>query len=172
MGTDSPTVALRRSHLIAAQIEHDFEVARSRIGLKADPAILSGANRAPPEPSPVAVSMAASHTSSEPEGATLGQVYDSYMRDPTRDWSPRTRLAYETTRRVVVEVLGENTLVRSITRARCRELIDTLRWLPRNARKLYPDLDATEVAAKSKKAVRGCRATASAVNSPSPPWSA
>lgn len=165
LGTDSPTVALRRSHLIAAQIEHDFEVARSMIGLKVDPAMLSGVDREPPEPSPIAISAAASHARSEAQGATLGQVYDAYMRDPTRDWSPRTRLAYETTRRVVVEVLGEDAPVRSITRARCRELIETLRWLPRNARKLYPDLDATEVAAKSKKAARDDLISPSNINS-------
>lgn len=135
------------------------------IGLKVDPAILSGVDREPPDPPPIAISAAASHARSEAQGATLGQVYDAYMRDPTRDWSPRTRLAYETTRRVVVEVLGEDTPVRSITRARCRELIETLRWLPRNARKLYPDLDATEVAAKSKKAARDDLISPSNINS-------
>lgn len=44
-------------------------------------------------------------------------------------------VAYKTTRRVVVAVLGPQTPVRSITRAQCRELIETLRWLPRNSSK-------------------------------------
>ena len=77
-------------------------------------------------------------------------LYDAYMADPTRDWSPRTRFAYETTRRMVIAVLGGKTLVRTITRAQCRDLIDTLRWLPRNATKLYPGLGPAEIAAKAK----------------------
>ena len=63
-------------------------------------------------------------------GPTLQELYDAYMTDPTRDWSPRTRLAYETTRRVVLAVMGGDTPVRTITRAQCRDLIDTLRWAP------------------------------------------
>jgi integrase len=72
------------------------------------------------------------------------------MTDPTRDWSPRTRLAYETTRRQALAVLGRDTPIRSITRAQCRELIEVLRWLPRHASKLYPGLSPLEVAAKAK----------------------
>ena len=104
-----------------------------------------GAANAPQVPKPVAAPVEAAT-----EGATLGQVYDAYMADPTRDWSPRTRFAYETTRRVVVAVLGENTPVRSITRAHCRDLIETLRSLPRNASKRYPRLNPVEAAAKAK----------------------
>jgi integrase len=72
------------------------------------------------------------------------------MADPTRDWSPRTRFAYETTRRIVLAVLGEETPVRSITRAQCRDLIETLRWLPRNASKLYPGIGPVEIAARAR----------------------
>ena len=50
--------------------------------------------------------------------------------------------------------MGGDTPVRTITRAQCRDLIDTLRWLPRNASKLYPGLSPVEVAAASKAAGR------------------
>ncbi len=73
------------------------------------------------------------------------------MSDPTRDWSPRTRLSYETTRRLVLAIVGEKTLVQSITRAHCRNLIETLRWLPRNALTLYPGLSPAEIATRAKK---------------------
>lgn len=83
-------------------------------------------------------------------GATLGEVYDAYMNDPTRDWSPTTRMAYGTTRKLVMAILGEATPIRSITRAQCREMIEVLRWLPRNASKLFPNLTPVEIAERSK----------------------
>jgi integrase len=141
---------MRRSRQVAAEIEHGFEVARARAGLTVDQTILSGFARklAPAAglvPEPVSGPMG-----QVAEGPTLRQVYDAYMADPTRDWSPRTRFAYETTRRVVLAVLGEDTPVRSITRAHCRDLIETLRSLPRNASKRYPRLSPVEAAAKAK----------------------
>jgi site-specific recombinase XerD len=87
-------------------------------------------------------------------GVTLRELYDAYMSDPTRDWSPRTRLSYETTRKLVLAIVGEKTPVRSITRAHCRTLIETLRWLPRKALTLYPRLNPVEIAARAKKAER------------------
>ncbi|MBP7701448.1 MAG: tyrosine-type recombinase/integrase [Phenylobacterium sp.] len=83
-------------------------------------------------------------------GVTLGELYDTYMADPTRDWSPTTRMAYQTTRRVVVAILGEHTPVRSITRTQCRDMIEVLRWQPRNASKLFPGLSPVDIAARAK----------------------
>jgi len=140
---------------VAAEVEHDFEVARLRAGLSVDQTILSGSPargsatlaRKVSKPPPGLGSQAAA-------GPTLRELYDAYMTDPTRDWSPRTRFAYETTRRVVLAVLGEDTPVRSITRAHCRDLIETLRWLPRNASKLYPGLGPVEIAARARETGR------------------
>lgn len=155
LGTDSPTVAVRRSHDVAATIERDFEQARALAGLSVDQRILAR---------PVAVASAsvkidmaesvAVRSSDPAPSVTLRDLYDAYMSDPTRDWSPRTRLAYDTTRKLVLAILGEKTPVHSITRAHCRTLIDTLRWLPRNALKLYPRLNPIEIAAKAKEAER------------------
>lgn len=153
LGTDSPSVAVRRSHRVAAEIERGLEAARLRAGLLTDQMILSGVVAEPvvstssPSTEVKAVAVATS-------GPTLRELYDAYMADPTRDWSPRTRFAYETTRRMVLAVLGGETPVRAITRAHCRDLIETLRWLPRNATKLYPGLSPVEVAAASKAAGR------------------
>jgi integrase len=47
-------------------------------------------------------------------------------------------------------VLGEDTPVRSITRAHCRDLIEAIRCLPRNASKRYPGLSPVEAAAKAR----------------------
>ena len=72
------------------------------------------------------------------------------MSDPTRDWSPTTRTAYTTTRRMVLAILGADTPIRSITRAQCRDMIDILRSLPRNASKLYPKLSPAEIAERAR----------------------
>jgi integrase len=85
-------------------------------------------------------------------GASLREVYDAYMSDPTRDWSPRTRLAYETTRRLALAIFGENTPIQRINRARCRKFIEALRWMPRNASKRFPDQTPLELAEAAKSA--------------------
>ncbi|WP_368933737.1 DUF6538 domain-containing protein, partial [Brevundimonas naejangsanensis] len=89
LGTDSPTVAKRRALRVAAQIEQEFEIARSKVGLTVDPIMLE----AFAEPAPFAAASVAEPE--EPNGITLGDLYDAYMDDPTRDWSPTTRMAYQ-----------------------------------------------------------------------------
>ena len=151
MGTDSLTVALRRSFDVAATIEREFEEARARAGLTVDHTLLARPRHEAPRQSQIDGHDSVLITPADASpGVTLKELYDAYMSDPTRDWSPRTRLAYETTRRLVLGVIGETIPVRSITRAHCRDLIDTLRWLPRNAVKLYRGLSPTEIAARAK----------------------
>jgi len=149
LGTDSPTVALRRSHQVAASIERCFEEAKARSGRPVDQTILSSADigAAPlnrgQKPKLKSVPVLDSGTL----GLTLAEVYDAYMSDPTRDWSPRTRLAYQTTRTLALAIFGAKTPIRSITRGHCRDFIQVLRWLPRNSSKLYPKRTPREVAA-------------------------
>lgn len=72
------------------------------------------------------------------------------MSDPTRDWSPTTRMAYQTTRRIILANLGEDTPIQTITRTQCREMIEIMRWQPRNASKLFPKLNPMEIAERAK----------------------
>lgn len=145
MRTDSPTVAKRRALRVAAQIEHEFEIARSKAGLIVDPIMLEAFT----EPAPLASAPAIAQMEVS-TGATLGDLYDAYMDDPTRDWSPTTRIAYQTTKRLVVAILGADTPARSITRSQCHDMIEVLRWQPRNASKLFPKLSPVEIAEKAK----------------------
>ncbi|WP_353954245.1 site-specific integrase [Brevundimonas diminuta] len=143
LGTDSPTVAKRRALRVAAEVEHEFEVARSRVGLIVDQIVLDGFSERAPIAEPV--------VDAEPlPGITFGDLYDAYMNDPTRDWSPTTRMAYQTTKRIVMAILGKDTPIRSITRTQCREMIEVLRWQPRNASKLFPKLGPVEIAERAK----------------------
>nr|WP_315052573.1 DUF6538 domain-containing protein [uncultured Brevundimonas sp.] len=145
LGTDSLTVAKRRALRVAAQIEHEFEIARLKVGLIVDPVVLEPfVEQAEIVSAPVFVEAEAT------TGITLGDLYDAYMNDPTRDWSPTTRMAYQTTKRIVLSILGRDTPVRRITRSQCREMIEVLRWQPRNASKLFPKLSPVEIAERSK----------------------
>ncbi|MFD2500434.1 DUF6538 domain-containing protein [Rhizorhabdus histidinilytica] len=142
--TDSLTTAQRRSHQVAATIEHEFEMARQRIGFSLDSNLLL---KTPSVPLIIEVPPPAESAAPRP---SFRQVYDAYMSDPTHDWSPRTRLAYETTRRLALAVFGDETPIHSINRARCRAFIETLRWLPRNASKRFPDMSPVDVAERAK----------------------
>ncbi|WP_292033829.1 MULTISPECIES: site-specific integrase [unclassified Brevundimonas] len=50
----------------------------------------------------------------------------------------------------MLAIFGTDTPVRSITRTQCRDMIEVLRWQPRNASKLFPKLDPIEIAEKAK----------------------
>ena len=142
-------MAVRRSHQIAASIERCFEEAKAQSGATVDQTILSSLDMGAAHPN----SARTPESKSVPvqDGSTLGltlaEVYDAYMSDPTRDWSPRTRLAYQTTRTLALAIFAAKTPIRSITRGHCREFIQVLRWLPRNSSKLYPKRTPREVAA-------------------------
>ena len=69
-------MALRRSHQIAAQIERDFEAARSAIGLKVEQTILRGADR-DQQTLTAKTSDAPSAATVEEGGPRLGQFYDA-----------------------------------------------------------------------------------------------
>lgn len=64
-------------------------------------------------------------------------------------------LAHQTTRRVVEDVLGADTPIAYITRDQCRDLLETLRWLPVNMAKKFGDARVREAA---KAARAGCEA--------------
>jgi integrase len=82
---------------------------------------------------------------------TLSDIYERYIKDPTRRRSARTMLAHESTRRVVEDVLGASTPIAGITREQCRDLLETLRWLPVNHSKKLDKLSVREAAALAKR---------------------
>lgn len=94
-------------------------------------------------------------------GPTLSEVYDRYLADPTKRRSARTMLAHQTTRRVVEDVLGADTPVASITRDQCRDLLETLRWLPVNMAQKFGDVRVRDAAkaAKADLSIRTINAT-------------
>ena len=59
-------------------------------------------------------------------------------------------LAHQTTRRVVEDVLGASTPIASITRDQCRDLLETLRWLPVNMAQKFGDVRVRDAAKAAK----------------------
>jgi integrase len=77
---------------------------------------------------------------------SLRQLFDLFINDPAKQRARRTRLALKGVAAIVYEVWGADAPVRSISRDQCRELVDTLRWLPSNSTKRYPKLSTIEAA--------------------------
>ncbi|WP_312313247.1 tyrosine-type recombinase/integrase [Sphingobium yanoikuyae] len=123
-----------------------------------DPVLLEGVGSSalvgPRQPTP-AVASTARHPAppivvlQEP-CLTFGEVYDLYINDPTRGWSARTRNSYETCRKLAVAIIGADLPIRDFARAHCRDFIETLRFLPKNASKRFPRLSPREAAEKAR----------------------
>jgi hypothetical protein len=97
LGTDSLKTAGGRSIVAAAMVEKEFEAARSRARMPVDPMLLDNGR---------SVAVPAAEVRGDRTRPTLREVYDAYMGDPTQVWLPSTRLAYETTPRLSLEILG------------------------------------------------------------------
>jgi integrase len=149
--TDSRSLAIRLSRKVSFEIEAMFEGARRDAGLKFSEGMLRTSGHSPAhaelqeEPDALAISAAASPLISSAE-LTLSEVYARFLSDPTCRRSARTMLAHETTRRVVLDILGASTAVTAISREACRDLLETLRSLPVNFSKKHGQLSAREAA--------------------------
>ena len=136
-----------------------FEAKRLEIGLRVDGRLLPSASpRATVEKT---IERRSGSASAKTMGPTLSQVYDRYLADPTKRRSARTMLAHKTTQRVVEDVLGAETPIANITRDQCRDLLETLRWLPVNMGKKFGDIRVREAAkaAKADTSIRTINAT-------------
>ena len=146
--TDSLQTALRRLPLIAAALESEFERIRLDAGLSVDHTLLGPCK----DDLPPALCR---QNTEQPEievGAivTLGEAYARYINDPTHCWSASTRQAYETTRRFSVSVIGADIAINSLVRAHCRNYLEMLRHLPRNAAKRFPKLTLREASERAR----------------------
>jgi integrase len=150
--TDSRLCATRRFPSVSAQIEAEFERLRHQAGLTIDSVILGpnaddlrvtfdslGGEAGRPREQQV-----------EKFEPSLGEIYERYVGDPTHSWAASTRQAYETTRSVVVDILGAATPVKTLARSDVRTLIDALRVLPKNAVKIFPKLTLRQAAAHGR----------------------
>lgn len=101
--TDSFKVALRRLPLVVSTIEAEVERARADAGRSIDLMLVT-----PSMDDAVGRSVTMTDNAFQPSSLSLGDAYRSYIDDPTRSWSPSTREAYETSRKLAVSVIGES----------------------------------------------------------------
>ncbi|WP_206366625.1 site-specific integrase, partial [Sphingobium sp. MP9-4] len=157
---DSPSMAVRLGRRMAVEIDAMFEEKRREVGLPYEDRFLAFNDNigsvTNAEPS-CKVSLGCDRMtlpSRENESCsaspTLSAIYQRYLDDPTRRRGARTMLAHDTTRRVVEDVIGGSTPITDITRETCRDLFETLRWLPVNFSKIYGDISARDAAALGK----------------------
>jgi hypothetical protein len=150
--TDSEIEARRRSHAVLAQIESELAHARFASGVIVDETLLQPWERR----SGLSQSTIGNLTCirrDEPtlaETITVGELFDRFLADPTQNWSPRTRLAYETTQRLAVSIIGASTSMNMLSRAVCRDFLETLRFLPKGASRAFPALTPKEASMHAK----------------------
>ncbi|PTW44576.1 phage integrase family protein [Sphingomonas faeni] len=149
--TDSLAVALRRLPGVKARIEIEIENARAMAGLPIDAMLIRPLDD---DPANHAISVPIASLPAEqaqPDSPlTLAEAYSNYINDPTHAWTASTREAYETGRKLAVAMIGEAVPIASISRAQCRDMLDVLRFLPANARKLFPKLSPREAAERAR----------------------
>jgi hypothetical protein len=160
--TDSPSLAIRLARKVSFEMDAMFEATRRQIGLAYDARLIVdrdsngtvGMTISPKWPEASATdleSQASVSAATVNPVATLSDIYDRYIKDPTKRRSARTFLAHDTTRRVVQDVLGASIPIAEITREQCRNLLETLRWLPVNHSKKHGKLSVCEAAALAKR---------------------
>ena len=155
LDTGDVKTAIGRSHYINAEIEALFEQARLIAGMTVDPTILE------PSPNGLATNYLNSiasqalgnlqaqlnqHAGQNSIDLSFAEAYDRYLSDPTHDWSRRTRVAHAAARTLATSVIGADIPIGEITRAHCRDFVDVLKRIPKNAGKRFPKLTPREAA--------------------------
>ena len=165
LGTSSYHVAIGQARKVAYQIECMFDQARSGLPVQVDLAQHGESQSEPAQPIIVDVEKVARiiaekvvEATPQPEPSappiadrTIKQVYEGYMADPSRQFSGKTKIAYDSIYKMLIEVIGENTHIRQLTRERCRGVLNLLRQLPANAAKKYPKLTLKQAAERGSR---------------------
>lgn len=154
--TDSLKVALRRLTVAMAQVEAEIEHSRWMAGLPHDQTLFEpspddAAARRPTIRDTAPIEQVATTPPVQPSSLTFGDAYERYLADPTQAWSARTRETYETSRKLAISVIGKDVPMHTLARAHCRDYIDVLRFMPRNAAKRFPKLPARQAADRARK---------------------
>lgn len=147
--TDSLREAVRRLHVVAAEIEACFESARSFVASSPE-AISPSVAGARAIISIKQNDSLLKEFGSEARVMTLGDAYRLYLTDPRHSRGHRTTEAYLTTQRWVEEFFGADIPITSITRERCREFVSFLLNVPKHAHKRFPGLSLDQIVELTK----------------------
>jgi integrase len=86
----------------------------------------------------------------DPLEKTMRQAFELFRSDPAKQRTRKTDLHYLNLIELTVGLWGEQRAIRTIDREACRELLDTLLWLPTNAGKRFPKLSPIAASRMSK----------------------
>jgi hypothetical protein len=153
---DSKALAIRRLPSVVAKVKSEFEYLRHQAGLTVDHTLLEPLQHDPttllPDGSYLDHSRVHELLSGNDGEAcpTLAEVYKRYMDDPTNGWTETTRQAYQTTHALVVSVLGAELAIADVSRVEVRQLIEVLRFLPKNSVKIFPKLSPLQASDRGR----------------------
>jgi integrase len=143
LGTTSITIARRLARSVAFGIEEQFEVARTTgVWLATQYIVHPGASKAVD---------GCQLPSSDRSPITIAELCERYLVDPTMQRTPKSAVVYRTTFRTIIEILGEDFPVSSMSRDACRSVLKALQVLPGNARKRWPTLSLNEILDEAKR---------------------
>lgn len=80
----------------------------------------------------------------------MREAFELFRSDPAKHRTRKTDLHYLNLIELTVGLWGARRTIRSIDREACRELLDTLIWLPTNAEKKFPKLSPVQASAMAK----------------------
>ena len=138
LGTGYRADAIREARIVAAAFEAEWRKVEAHgpsVIVPARPVIR-------PEPSPA--------TSTAPSEKTMREAFELFRSDPAKHRTRKTDLHYLNLIELTVGLWGARRTIRSIDREACRELLDTLIWLPTNAEKKFPKLSPVQASAMAK----------------------
>lgn len=138
LGTGYRADAVRQARIVAAALEQGWREIEAH-GVPAPVVADLGPRLTLSSPPPVS-----------PADKTLRQVFELFRSDPAKQRSRKTDLHYLYLIELTVGLWGERTTIRSLDREACRDLLDTLRWLPTNAEKRFPKLSPVAAAKMAK----------------------
>ncbi|MFN3817230.1 hypothetical protein, partial [Brevundimonas sp.] len=138
LGTGYRAEAIRKARMVAASLEAEWcEVERQSVSA-------SPSSRLP------ALPKTSSAAATAPLEKTMRQAFELFRSDPAKQRARKTDLHYLNLIELTVGLWGEGRTIRSIDRETCRELLDTLIWLPTNAEKKFPKLSPVQASAMAK----------------------
>lgn len=121
LGTPCYHLARRLVRKVAYDVELEFDA------LRENPSAASFVSRMPTR-----MPQAARTLFSSP---TLRTVCEQYLGDPTRTRTTKSIAAYQASYDLILEILGADVQVASLTREQCRDLLGVLQRLPPHAKK-------------------------------------
>ena len=135
LSTGSRSEASRLARLVGGEFERTLR----EIEAGAPPThldVIGPASKTNPSPSSV----------QRPREKSVGEVIALFRSDPAKSRTQKTDAHYRNLAEVVAGLWGASRPIQSIDREACRELLETLRWLPTNPAKRFPRLSPLQAA--------------------------